>query len=757
MEKIKILHLEDDLNDSELVLFEFTNAGYTPEYTRVDCESDFIYQLGSKKYDIILADYNLPTYDGIKALKYCAEKYPEIPFILVSGTLGEEIAVKMLKYGASDYLIKQNLKRLVPAVEHAINEAAVYKEKLHTEKELRSSEEKFRIITENSADAIFIVDSTGKYAFTNKAVTELLGYTQDEMLNKTITDLAPDEHSLEYFLKVFNQLIQHGKVTAELELRKKEGTIIPVDLNAVQLPDGKFYGSSRDISERKMNEKALLASEMKYRSIFENTQDVFYQIDQNDYISEISPSIKRLTGFTRDELIDKDSSVLFYDPEQKQELVKELEEKGEIWDFEFQIKTSDGNMKFVSLNAHRMFDPEGNPSGMEGSLHDIDERKHFEIELAEARDKAQESDRLKTAFLNNISHEIRTPMNAIIGFSDLLKEPGNDREKQNYFIEIITKSSNHLLSIITDIMEMSTIEARSMKLMPDQFNLHTTMDKLYKEHLPKTAEKGIGFRCNTTLPEEKAIVILDAVKLEAILNNLLTNAIKFTEKGEVNFGYILKNNILEFYVADTGIGISEDQFERIFDRFYKVQSTSATLYEGTGLGLSITKAYVEFMGGTIQLSSKPGQGTTFRFSIPFLIPESDSILMESKSENNIFVTDRAKTILIAEDDKNNFDLMAELLSGSDIRILHVKNGKDAIEICRSEPGIDLILMDLKMPFLDGYSATKKILQQNKNMKIIIQSAFADDYSKAIESGCIDFIAKPFDKHNFLSLVKKHLS
>jgi PAS domain S-box-containing protein len=383
---------------------------------------------------------------------------------------------------------------------------------------------------------------------------------------------------------------------------------------------------------------------------------------------------------------------------------------------------------------------------------DITERKDNEQELIMAKEKAEESDKLKTAFLHNISHEIRTPMNAIVGFSALLGEPDTGIEERKSYIDVITQSSNHLLSIITDIVDISNIEANLIKIVKSELNINSALKSLCNQFSPRAAEKNIKLDWETILPDTEALVLTDRTKLTQILSNLISNALKFTDKGSVKISYFLKNNFLEFSVADTGIGILPQFHEKIFDRFYQVQNSVSRLYEGTGLGLAISKAYVELMGGKLWLSSEREKGTTFFFTIPYeKVPEKILPVAERKAPEHFMFTEK-KVILVAEDIESNFKLIKYFLSGSNAELIHAINGKEAVEKYLSTPGIDLVLMDIKMPVMDGYSAVKLIREKNQLIPIIAQTAYADDKDKAIELGCSGFISKPFDKKSLFRVL-----
>jgi CheY-like chemotaxis protein/two-component sensor histidine kinase len=347
-------------------------------------------------------------------------------------------------------------------------------------------------------------------------------------------------------------------------------------------------------------------------------------------------------------------------------------------------------------------------------------------------------------------------MNAIVGFSALLGEPEIDEQSRKSYIEVIIQSSNHLLSIITDIVDISNIEANLIKTFKSEININLTLKSLCNQFNNRADEKKLKLLYETGLSDSDALVITDSTKISQVLSNLISNALKFTEKGFVKISYSLKENFLEFCVSDSGIGISKEHHTQIFDRFFQVQNTLERLYEGTGLGLAISRAYIEHLGGKIWLTSEQGKGTSFFFTVPYekrvtkLIPAYDT----KASDNFIFPV--KKVILVAEDVESNFKLIRYFLAGSNAEVLHAYNGKEAVEKCHSMEKIDLILMDIKMPVMDGYTAVKIIREKNPEIPIIAQTAYADDKEKAIECGCSGFISKPFDKKGLFKVLNEFI-
>jgi len=395
--------------------------------------------------------------------------------------------------------------------------------------------------------------------------------------------------------------------------------------------------------------------------------------------------------------------------------------------------------------------------------------KHLEItveertrELVEARNEAIKSDHLKSAFLANMSHEIRTPMNGILGFADLLKNPSLTGDIQQEYIRIIEKSGARMLNIINDIVDISKIESGLMNINLHTSNINHQIDYIYTFFKPEVEAKGMQFLVNKSLPDENAFIKTDREKIYAIFTNLVKNAIKYTDSGSIEFGYGSNGSpeTLTFYVKDTGIGIPPDRQEAIFERFMQADIADKSARQGAGLGLSITKAYLEMLGGKIWVESEEGKGSCFYFSIPYIyVPQNPTIkndeYSDKNSENNLI----NMKVLIAEDDETSDMFISLLLSKYNCELLHARNGVEAVETCKSNPDIDLVMMDIKMPIMSGYDATKQIRKFNSKVIIIAQTAYAltGDKEKAIEAGCNDYITKPLDQDLLKKLIKKYFN
>jgi len=380
--------------------------------------------------------------------------------------------------------------------------------------------------------------------------------------------------------------------------------------------------------------------------------------------------------------------------------------------------------------------------------------------LYKAKDKAEESDRLKSAFLANMSHEIRTPMNGIIGFADLLKEPNLTGDQQSKYIGIIEKGGARMLNIINDIISISKIESGQMDVNIQETNINEQIEYIYTFFKPEIEAKGMQFSFKNSLFSKEAILKTDRDKVYAILTNLVKNAVKYSEKGSIEFGYILKKDTepveVEFYVKDTGIGIPNDRQEAIFERFIQADIEDKNAYQGAGLGLAISKAYIEMMKGKIWVESEFGKGSTFYFTIPYIVKTNE------KQDDKISVTDvnaddiiKNLKVLLVEDDKVSMDFLKIIMAESHT-IFTASNGAEAVKICKDNSDLDLILMDIKMPIINGFEATKEIRLFNKDVIIIAQTAYGltGDRTKAIEAECNDYVSKPIVKNVLFSKISE---
>ena len=504
-------------------------------------------------------------------------------------------------------------------------------------------------------------------------------------------------------------------------------------------------------------EKALL-SEENYKKLFETNTDGISISKLNldgtvGKIIEMNESAAKILGYSKSEIINHYPFELELHTNEDivKERISQIQKNGEAV-FETTLRNKNGAEILAEVKAI-LFKYNNEPAIL-NIARDITERKKNELELIKAKEKAEESERLKSSFLQNMSHEIRTPLNSIVGFSERICSPNVPNDKKNLFADIISSSSFQLLSIVSDILTISSLETKQEYLSVDTKSVNKMLDEIFELFLPQAQCKSIELKLNKHLSENDIVISTDFTKLNQILSNLISNAIKFTQKGYVEFGYEKKNSLLEFFVKDTGIGIAEDKQEIIFERFAQADESIKFDYGGTGLGLSICKGFLEILGGKIWVQSSINIGSTFFFSIPHT--PVYNVLGSIKIKNEINQISE-KTILVAEDQNFNYIYLETVLIDLNCKVIHAKNGHEAVDICKENSKINLVLMDIKMPILDGYSATKIIKEFNPNIPIVAQTAYAA--AKEIEKFkdvFDDYITKPITSEKISEILKKHL-
>ncbi len=421
-----------------------------------------------------------------------------------------------------------------------------------------------------------------------------------------------------------------------------------------------------------------------------------------------------------------------------------------------QTEFQDGSKHHIIFHKATYTNEKNEIAGIASMAVDISELENIKNELEKAKDQAEHSDRLKSAFLANMSHEIRTPLNSILGFSNMLKSPILSEVKRDKFIDIINICGEQLLMLISDIIDISKIEANQVSFDEETINLNDVIDSLFEEFTAKAKEQQLLLLPQKALSTNSVNVKTDVRKLRQILSNLLVNSFKFTKKGEIAFGYKIEDDQFVFFVRDTGIGISKENQLKIFDRFYQVEDDEVD-HSGTGLGLAITKGFIDFMQGDIQITSALNEGSEFKVFLPLTCTEVEIDKKElSKYDSKYIWSDTY--ILIAEDEETNYLYLEEVLLPTGAHLIWVKNGNEAIKECKRNTNIDLVLMDLKMPITNGYEATQKIKKFRASLPIIAQTAyaFANDRQKALDAGCDSYIMKPILDQDLYKIIEKYL-
>jgi PAS domain S-box-containing protein len=517
----------------------------------------------------------------------------------------------------------------------------------------------------------------------------------------------------------------------------------------------RVIGYIRDFKKNKIAKNQLTVESNFLKNILENMNDAFISLDRKGRYTYMNAKAGEIVGRNPRQIVGKkiwdefpeivgQSFQFNFEKVLNEQVFSQTEEYFESFDKWFQ------NSIYPIENGIAVF------------FVDITNRKKIEIELTNAKEKAEESDRLKSAFLANMSHEFRTPMNGILGFSSLLSEPGLDKEEQQEYIKLIQISGVRMLNLISEIIDISKIESGMMEINLESVNINEKMEFVFDLLKMDAEEKSIELLYDSNQSSDLCIVT-DSEKLYAILTNLVKNAIKYTNKGTIEFGYEVRNEVVEFFVKDTGIGIPLDRQSSIFERFIQVDMVNIQARQGAGLGLAIAKAFVQILGGEIWLKSQEGMGTTFYFSLPLNTKnkgnKSQTNRIQKCGKKNKPQIELQLKMLIADDDTISRKLILKSVNEFGREIIEAKNGREAIEKFKENPDIDLILIDVQMPEINGYEATKEIRKLNKDVIIITQSAFGldGDREKAILAGSNDYITKPVDKNELVHMLSKYFT
>lgn len=641
--EVKLIILEDEPAHAELISRRLSEPQNGCNVTVVGSLREFEQVISFIQPDLVIADMNLPDGNALSLLNGSVDSQPW-PVLLMTSYGDEELAVKALKSGALDYIVKspETFKNIRHVINRNIREWRSIKKSRQAETALRESEKKFRTLFETMEQGVVYQNHRGEIIELNPAAEKILGMNTEQLKNRTSAD--PRWKSIH-----------------------EDGTNFPGEEHPATV--------------------ALVTGQ--------NVNDVVMGI--------------------------------------------------------FHPKVNDYRWIIVSATP-QFHENEPKPYQVFTTFTDITELKQIQealqvqnLELKAAKEKAEESDRLKSAFMANMSHEIRTPMNGILGFADLLKSPNLSGESQQKYIEIIEMSGRRMLDIINDLIDISKIESGQVEVKKQLFSITELMDELLEFFTPEARNRGINLDYVIRLQGHSANIETDRTKLSQIIINLIKNALKFTSRnGSIEFGCsVLNDQYLNFYVKDNGMGIRKELQRKIFDRFRQGDTSNLEIHEGVGLGLSITKALVEMLGGEIGLESEPEKGSIFFFTLPY---RTDEDVKPGIKTDPSYTSGPIPcvNVLIAEDDQPSYMLLKEILRQNNINSYHVNNGKEAVNMMKTHHDINLVIMDVKMPVMNGIEATQEIKKIKSDIPIIAQSAFVNenDIKSAIDAGCSDYITKP---------------
>ncbi len=618
--------------------------------------------------------------------------------------------------------------------------------------QLEISEERYRAVFENTGAATCIVEKDGTISLANSQFVKLAGYELEKIQGKKKWMEFVVKEDLQRMIEQHElRRKERKKALNEYEFkfvdREKNIKVIHLFIDVIPGTE-KSVASLLDITERRQSELTRKENEERLNQAQRIGKIGSYETDLTTGYWEGSKEFCNIFGFEYGKKYLQEDFVKIVHPKDRDDVLKYFQQCIENkTDFNFDYRAVNrvsGKVIHVKSTSKIYYDSNGKPLKLFGTKQDITERKKVEHELVIAREKAEEADRLKSAFLANMSHEIRTPMSGIMGFTELLKQPDLSGDKQQKYIDIISKSGERMLNTINDIVEISKIETGQVKVSPSNINVNELLDYYFQFFKPEAKKKELDFRYERSLSADDANIISDKAMLDSILTNLIKNAIKYTTTGSIEFGCKRDKNELKFHVRDTGIGIKKEYYKAIFERFIQADIEDKNAYEGSGLGLSIVKSYVDYLGGNVWVESKFGKGSVFFFTIPLKAAN-----IESKKERCVThkISGTSKNnwkVLVAEDDETSALHINVLLEEIAREVVLVRTGAEAVECATGNSDIDLVLMDIKMPGMNGYEAARKIKEQKPDMPIIAQTAYAmtGDREKAFAAGCDGYVSKP---------------
>ncbi len=637
---------------------------------------------------------------------------------------------------------------------------------------LGESKERFRLLFEASPDAIFLHDphdpsGIWRIVDCNSAAGRMNGYTRDELIGQSIDILNVTKGNPAGFASSLERLRGEGVLHGvEAEHIHKDGHIFPIEYStSIITIEGREFvlGIDRDITERKRSEEALRLSEEKYRSIFENVQDVFYTTDYEGYIVTISPSIEKYSGYRPGEIMGKHVRTFFINEEDYKKLDFAVSTQGMLNDYEMALKRKDGSLIYVSVTARVVFDENGGPISTEGVMRDITERKQAEEDLSQAKDVAEAANRAKSEFLSRMSHELRTPMNAILGFAQLLemshKEPLTSTQKER--VRQIAKGGQHLLDLINEILDISRIEANRMQVSPEPVSVRESIQEVLDLTVPLAVKRHIQIVTKLGRMEVNPFVMADRQRLKQVLLNLLGNAVKYNYDG----GSVIitcqqtPSNKWRISIADTGPGISHEHLGRLFQPFARLVTEQSNV-EGTGLGLTLAKRLVELMHGQIGVESILGRGSTFWVELPSAESPVERLQRTGGTKELNAIFSPARTILYVEDNVANFELIQQVLADySQLELLWAADAKTGIETARQHQP-NLILLDLHLGDRDGAEVLQQLKQDKVTADIPVVVISADATFRQAERltslGALAYLTKPLNVKHFVRLIEELL-
>ncbi|HDJ33609.1 MAG TPA: hybrid sensor histidine kinase/response regulator [Bacteroidetes bacterium] len=758
--RLKILFVEDVLSDYELAVREIRQSGTDIETMRVDEPVAFRKALGKFQPDVVISDYAMPRFNGLDALKITRESDPHMPFIVLTGSMNEETAVVCMKAGATDYVLKEHCARLPFSVQEALEKRKIAGEKEQALQRLRESEEKYKSLFSNSHAVMMLVDpEDGGIVDVNPAACNFYGWTHKELTSKKISEI--NTLTAEEIEKEIKDAVAEKRNHFHFRHRKASGEIRDVEVYTGPITVEErilLYSIVHDITERRELGKALQESEKRYREMFvSNPLPMLIYEAESFRIIEVNDAAVSKYEYTREEFTKMTLEDL-HPEEDIPALLAAAQESSEGFRYSraWRHRRKDGSLMMVEISSHALPEREGKKYQL-ALANDITARLEAENMLREAKEKAEASDRLKTAFLNNISHEVRTPLNGIVGFAGIMMNEDMPREEKEQALQVLQSSSDRLIGTINNYMDISLIVSGNMEVNITTVNCRELLQDLFMQCRDRAEAKGLQARL--LLPESLSDPVLktDPDLLKKALGHLTDNAVKFTGEGEVVLGMRREEDQMVFFVRDTGPGIQKESLENIFAHFSQEDDSRTRKFEGSGLGLSIARGISGILGGVIEVDTEPGKGSEFRM----VLPGEKNPPATAKETAAGIASERGEEplkILVAEDDAASFFYLQKIMEKKmRAEMIYARNGQEAVEKFRENPGIALVLMDIKMPVMNGLEATRQIKSTDKNVPVLAITAYAmsGEEHMAREAGCDEYITKPVQVDLLLQKIQKY--
>lgn len=747
---LRVLNIEDSERDTALLRLHLMKAGYELTIVRVETPDEMKAALEAEEWDVILADYSMPRFSALSALSLLKESKFDIPFIIISGSIGEEMAVEAMLAGTNDYLMKDNLTRLVPAIERELHEAENRRARRQAEKALRESEANYRLLFENNPLPMWVYEVESlTFLAVNEAAVLHYGYSREEFLSMTIKDIRPKEDVsifLEHLSKTFGK-INKSSVWKHL---KKDGNVIDVEITSHTLP---FAGKkarlvlANDVTDRVHAEKGLRQAEKKYRSIFENAVEGIFQSTPEGQFVAVNPAMVKMLGYdSQEDLIANRTNIAtqhFVDYVCQDELKEILSKNDIVVGFECEVYRKDASKIWTRENIRAVRDENGSLLYYEGSLEDITEHKMLESQLRQSQ-KLEAIGRLA----GGIAHDFNNLLTAITGYSALSLRTLRKEDPLYHNIEEVKKAGDRAAALTRQLLAFS----RKQILQPKVINLNTIV-----EDIDKLLRRLIGedIELRSMLDSELRATKADPGQIEQVIMNLALNARDAMPEGgkltidtaNIYLGAeyashhigIKPGNYVMLAVSDTGCGMDEETKSHIFEPFF----TTKEIGKGTGLGLSTVYGIVKQSEGSIWIYSELGQGTTFKIYLPRVEEEIEQLQKTTLLKE---VTRGTETVLLVEDDEGVRNLARMVLEMNGYKVLEAESGNAAILICDNyKEIIHLLLTDVIMPGMSGLELTKQLKIARPEMRVLYMSGYTSN--AIVHHGILDdktnYIQKPF--------------